>query len=352
MRILFVADLHYALKQFDWLLARAEGFASFGSNFAPFVNGLLGRRPIRWMLEKMLGVSRRRRLPTFALQNYFRRARGQGLTKRGVATEPVSRDAQRSVRVAYFVDVFAAYNDPLIGEATVAVLRHHGIEVYVPPRQVGCGMAALAVGDIETAREVAIRNVRVFADLVREGYRIVCSEPTAALMLSQDYPDLLDDADTASVAANTVELTAFLGELHDAGRLRTDFRPLNLTFGHHVPCHVKALRTPPAGPRLLSLIPGARVQMIDVGCSGMAGTYGLNVRNMATSLAAGRPMLDELARPEHQYGSSECSACRLQMQQGTGKRALHPVQYMALAYGLMPGLADRLRKPFGGRVCS
>ena len=68
------------------------------------------------------------------------------------------------------------------------VLRHNGIEVYVPPRQVGCGMAALAVGDVETAREHALRNVRVLADLVREGYRIVCSEPTAALMLSQDYP--------------------------------------------------------------------------------------------------------------------------------------------------------------------
>ena len=101
----------------------------------------------------------------------------------------------------------------------MAVLRHHGIEVYVPPRQVGCGMAALAVGDVETAREIAMRNVRVLADLVREGYRIVCSEPTAALMLSQDYLDLLDDPDTATVAANTVELTTFLGELHAAGRL-------------------------------------------------------------------------------------------------------------------------------------
>src|SRR4029079_13440771 len=114
------------------------------------------------------------------------------------------------------MDVFANYNDPLIGEATVAVLKHHGVEVYVPPRQVGCGMAPFAQGDIETAREVAIRNVRVMADLVREGYRIVCSEPTAALMLSHDYPDILPDADAAALAANTVELTSFLWDLHRA----------------------------------------------------------------------------------------------------------------------------------------
>ena len=77
----------HGLDRGDWLLARAEGFAAFGSNFAPFVNGLLARRPIRWMLEKLLGVSRHRRLPTFALKNFFRRARGAGLTTKGARGE-------------------------------------------------------------------------------------------------------------------------------------------------------------------------------------------------------------------------------------------------------------------------
>ena len=48
------------------------------------------------------------------------------------------------------------------------------------------------------------------------------AEPTAALMLTQDYPDILPDADAAAVAANTTELTAFLWELHQAGRLSFD----------------------------------------------------------------------------------------------------------------------------------
>jgi Fe-S oxidoreductase len=246
--------------------------------------------------------------------------------------------------------VFPAYNDPLIGEATVAVLRHNGIDVYVPPRQVGCGMAALAVGDVEAAREAAVRNVRVLADLVREGYRVVCSEPTAALMLSQDYLDLVNDTDTAAVAAHTTELTSFLGELHAAGRLRTDFRRLDLTLGHHIPCHLKALRGPPAGSRLLSLIPGLRVHTIDAGCSGMAGTWGMKAANYDTSLAAGAGMFAELNRPGVLFGATECSTCRMQMQEGSGKRTLHPVQYLALGYGLLPELEARLRKPLGRLV--
>ena len=42
------------------------------------------------------------------------------------------------------------------------------------------------------------------------------------------------------------------------------------------------------GPGLLALIPELRVNKIDVSCSGMAGTYGLNARNLPRSLAAGR----------------------------------------------------------------
>jgi Fe-S oxidoreductase len=160
-------------------------------------------------------------------------------------------------------------------------------------------------------------------------------------MLRNDYPSLLDDPDTQLVAERTVELTAYLAELHRQGKLRTDFRPLTLSVGHHVPCHLKALGQPPAGPDLLALIPALRVHTIDVSCSGMAGTFGLKKENHAVSLAAGRPMLDELCRPHIFFGSTECSTCRMQMEEGSGKRTLHPVQYLALAYNLMPDIAKR-----------
>jgi Fe-S oxidoreductase len=274
----------------------------------------------------------------FAPRSFLRLARQRGWTRKPRSARP---------RVAYFVDVFANYNDPLIAEATVAVLHHNGIEVYVPPGQVGSGMAPLTYGDVESAREALGRNLRVLAELARENFPIVCSEPSAALMLRHDALSLLDDSDARLVAAQVVELTAYLWDLHQQGLLRTDFRPLPASVGHHVPCHVKALGRPAVGPALLGLIPQLRVGTIDVSCSGMAGTFGLKSERYELSLAAGRPMLDELARPAHLFGSTECSACRLQMEDGSGKRALHPVQYLALAYGLMPELTGRLKEPIG-----
>jgi len=281
-------------------------------------------------------------LPAFAARNFLTRAARRGWTRPPQSKKP---------RVAYFVDVFANYNDPLLAEAVVAVLHHQGIEVYIPPGQIGCGIAPLAQGDVETAREAAEINLRVLADIAREGYTIVCSEPSAALMLRHDYRDIIDDPDTGLVAARTVELTGFLWDLKQYGRLQTDFRPLPFVVGHHVPCHLKALGGgAPKGPDLLALIPELRVHSIDVSCSGMAGTYGLKAENYEVSLEAGRPMLQEFANPEIQYGSSECSTCRLQMEDAGRKRALHPIQYLAIAYGLLPELRRRLQRPIGDLV--
>jgi FAD/FMN-containing dehydrogenase/Fe-S oxidoreductase len=331
----------HGLDRSDWVLARTESFAAFGSAFSLLVNAALGSRGCRWVMEKLFGVSRKRRLPAFAARSFLRRA-----SRRGWARQPISERP----RVAYFVDVFANYNDPQIGEAVVAVLQHHDIDVHVPLGQVGCGIAALAQGDVDTAREAAKTNLRVLADIAREGHAIVCSEPTAAVMLRHDYLDLLDDPDAKLVAERTVELTDFLGELHQLGRLRTNFRSLPLSIGHHVPCHLKALGRPAAAPQLLSLIPGMTVRTIDVSCSGMAGTYGLKAENYEMSLKAGEPMLSEFRRPDIRFGSSECSACRMQMEEGGHKRALHPVQYLALAYGLMPDLSRRLERPMSTLV--
>lgn len=328
----------HGLERSDWVLAQTEGFAAAGSALAFLVNAVLASPTARWLLEQLFGLSRRRRLPPFAARPFLDRARRRGWTRPPTAGRP---------RVAYFADVYANYNDPLIGEAVVAVLHHQGIDVYVPPGQVGCGMAPLAQGDVEPAAEAARANVRVLAEAAREGYPVVCSEPTAALMLRDEYPGLLGDSDARLVAAQTVELTAFLADLHAQGRLRTDFRRLDLSVGHHVPCHLKALRGAAGGPGLLALIPGLRVRTIDVSCSGMAGTFGLKAANYETSLRAGAPMLRELARRTIDAGSTECSTCRMQMEEGSRKRTLHPVQYLALAYGLMPELGRRLRQPVG-----
>lgn len=331
----------HGLDWHDWFFAHLEELVAWASSWAGLANFALRSNSIRWILEKLFGLSARRRLPPLASRPFLESARRRGWC-RPLHLQTRTGDLPP---IAFFVDTFANYYDPSLAEAGVAVLRHQRLDVYVPAGQRGCGMTALALGDLDTCRERARHHLRLLADLARAGYLIVCAEPTAALMFRHDYPDLVDDAEARLLAERTVELTAFLADLHVQGRLRTDFQPLPLHLGYHIPCHLKALGRPPATPVLLRLIPGMQLTILDLSCSGMAGTFGLRAAHYADSLAAGQPMLQALAQPHIQFGVTECSACRLQMEDVTGKRTLHPVQYLALAYGLLPEIRRRLEEP-------
>jgi Fe-S oxidoreductase len=126
-------------------------------------------------------------------------------------------------------------------------------------------MNRLAIGDVERARDLAVRNVRLLADAVRQGYEIVCTEPTAALCLTREYPNLIEDDDARLVAEHTHDACEYLWKLHEAGKLELNFQPLNLTLGYHMPCHLKALEVGSPGENLLRLIRGVNVRRIERG---------------------------------------------------------------------------------------
>jgi FAD/FMN-containing dehydrogenase/Fe-S oxidoreductase len=333
-----------------WFLARAESLLALAGNFAFTANRVLGTKAGRWTLEKIFGLSRHRTMPAFTHRSFVRRARRLGLTRKprpGKGPAPAGK-------LAFFVDPFTNWIDPTVGLAAVSVLKLHGYAVFVPARVRPTGAAALAQGDLDTARDYAAKNVRRLVELVRDDYRIVTTDPTAALFLTRDYPRLLADdpdrkTDADLVAAHTVEFTTLLAQWQTKGELKPFPTALPITLGHHVPCRMKAIRQLHA-PALLGLIPGITVRTLDVSCSGMAGAWGLSRKHYAASLAAGKPMLDKLNEPGILYGSTECGPCRMQMQEGTGKRTMHPAHYLAFGYGLMPELEDRLLKPLGKRI--
>ena len=74
----------------------------------------------------------------------------------------------------------------------------------------------------------------------------------------------------------------------------------------------------------------------------MAGTYGLKKANYRTSLRAGWELISHMRGPGVQAGTTECSACKMQMEQGTSKPTLHPLKLLALSYGLMPEITSQL----------
>jgi FAD/FMN-containing dehydrogenase/Fe-S oxidoreductase len=320
----------------DWIMTRLDLLAAIGRLLSPLTNWVIGNRQMRWIMEKTLGIAQGRKLPRVAARPFLRRAAKRRLTRQN------RRSAQR---VLYFVDTFANYHDPQLGEAVVSVLKHNGIGVYIPADQWSSGMASIACGAVDQARKIAKHNIRLLSEAVRQGYHIVATEPAAVLCLTHEYLHLIDDEDSRLVANNTSEACSYLWKMHLTGQLQLDFKPIHASLGYHTPCHLRALNVGTPGENLLGLVPGLRVHHIEEGCSGMAGTFGLLHRNYRSSLRVGRGLIAKLRSPAIQAGTTECSSCRIQMEQGTTKRTIHPMKLLALAYGLMPEVASLLTTP-------
>jgi len=327
----------HGLNRTDWLLSRAHSFGALGCTIAPFANWVIGHPQIRWVLDKLLGIAEKRKLPQFARRSYLRSM------DRRLAKKP--RFEKNRKPVIYFVDHYANYHDPELARAFVAVLQHNRIPVYVPPNQVASGMAMISAGELSAAKLLAEENIRELSDLARDGCPIVCTEPSAALALKEEYPQLLDSLDATTVADRTIEAGAYLLDLHQAGLLKTDFNPLKLDVAYHTPCHLRALGDETPFKTLLSLIPGLQVHTIEEGCSGMAGAYGVTSENFQTSIQIGWGLISKMRDPDLDSGTTECSSCKIQMEQGTTTPTLHPIKLLALAYGLMPEIQSKLTTP-------
>lgn len=329
----------HGLSVTDRFLSRLDLVTSLASRSPLLANWALENRAMRWMLEKMTGIASSRRLPQIARLPFMRWAAKNKLTR-------PNRGAGR--KVLFLHDHYANWNNPLVGIALVQVLQHQKVEVYVPTWQSVSRMTMITLGDVERARKLIAPQIRELADAVRQGYEIVTTEPTAALCLKHEYLQLFDHEDAKLVAAHTWEAGQYLWAMHSNNELELDLKPLTTTVMYHTPCHLKALDYEHSGMRLLGLIPGLSVQNADAGCSGMAGTFGMRRQTYRTSLRVGWGLISAMQQTSAQIGSTECTACKLQMEQGVAKPTIHPIALLAFAYGKLPEVRSWIQRRHEG----
>lgn len=331
------------LRRSDWILSRAHSFGPIGCRMAPLMNWLLNNRISRWMLERLVGIARDRKLPRFAGRTFLAsvtqtHSRRKGPLPKGTAV--------------YFVDHFANHHDPQLAWAFVRLMEHLGVGVHVPAEQTASGLAMISAGDLDAARVLALQNIRCLGPFAREGYPIVCTEPAAVIALQQDYPRLIDHPDVAAVAAQAQDAGTYLQSLLAKRTEPISLAPLPMAAAYHTPCHTRALTAQSSYLELLRRIPELHLQPLELGCSGMAGAFGLTAENFETSLAIGAPLIAEMQRPERQLGITECSSCKLQMEQGTPTPTIHPLKLLAHSAGLMPEVRLKLNPNLKRRLVS
>jgi Fe-S oxidoreductase len=194
--------------------------------------------------------------------------------------------------IVLLVDSFTALFHPSTVTDAVKVLSDAGYHVItVHPESEGTGKlidsgrSLFSQGYIERTTEQANHLLSILKPHLALNRRIVGLEPSALLMLRDEYLMLKLGEEAVLLAKNTLLFEEFIAREQTAGRFKVSFNTLNngekvLVHGH---CHQKAVGAMKSMRKALRLIPNLSFEFIEASCCGMAGSFGLEAEHATQS---------------------------------------------------------------------
>ncbi|WP_435333224.1 FAD-linked oxidase C-terminal domain-containing protein [Haloarchaeobius sp. TZWWS8] len=302
----------------DRLFRDIDRWAALGSRLAP-VSNLAAKLPgSRTVAKHALGVSPDRELPTFRRESF-----ADWFGSRGPSVSP----ADAGHRVVVVPDTYTNYTEPAVGKAAVRVLEAAGCHVAVPPDLGPSGRPAYSLGFLDEARERAERFVEHVAPLAVDGWHVVFVEPADAVMVQDEYADLLSrSSERDAVMAATTGVCRFLDERRLDEEITFEAPAERLVYHGH--CNQKAIGRDHHAVGLLRRA-GYEVDPLDSGCCGMAGSFGYHEEHYDLSQAIGRILFDQV---DDRDGTPVApgASCRTQLGDRPGAETPpHPIEKLA-----------------------
>ncbi len=311
------------------VFARVRTINRVGSMFAPVSNWVARSAPNRWLMEKVIGVDRRRSLPG------FERAAWRKINRR--VNGPM---------VLLFGDCFSAFSEPGVALATARVFNAFGYRVWSAPAALGCCQRpAISTGQLAAATRGINRSLLRFNELLEspELSAMVVCEPSCLSAFKDEWAKLRLSQDAVAQGAALREGAGldpggaflpeqFLAERWDEHPRRPAFhRPAGrvLLHGH---CHQKALWGIESSAAMLRrVVPASQLHVLDTGCCGMAGSFGFTTDRYELSMKIGELGFLPAARSLEEGDTlvAAGTSCRHQALDGAGVRAVHPMEFLA-----------------------
>ncbi len=300
------------------LMAHLPQLNRLAAPFAPVVNWLQQRRLLRWLLEKLGGIDRRRSLPPLHADHF----------RRWFRHHQADPNAGARGKVLLLADCFTTFNEPAVARAAVRVLERAGYAVELADMTC-CGRTLISKGFLRRSRVLIQEQVPALARQVADGTPLVGLEPSCLLSLADEWTELLPGPDTRAVAGACFLADDWLARQARAGKADLDLRPRRekcLVHGH---CHQKALVGTKGTAAALRLVPGLDVTVLDTGCCGMAGSFGFERDHYDLSVKiAGLSLLPALAAEPAATVVAPGTSCRHQIHDLAGRNARHPLEVL------------------------
>ena len=321
------AKIHYGThkpKLRDRMLASTDFMGSLASPFAPIVNATLPIKPVKAVLDGVLGIDHRRTFPKYSGQKF------ETWFKKNAS----DKQAAFKNQIAYFHGCYVNYNYPQLGKDFVAVMNALGYGVNLLDKEKCCGVAMIVNGLIDGAKKHAVHNVSVLKKAADKGMKILTSSSTCVLTMRDEYPDLLK-VDNSAVRDSLSLATKFIFHLIDSGKVKVAFKKdYKAKIAYHTPCHMEKLGWGIFSTSLLKMIPGVQFVMLDSNCCGISGTYGFKKENYEVSQAIGKPLFDQIRKETPDFVACDCETCKWQIEMSTGFTVKNPISVLAEALDL------------------
>jgi FAD/FMN-containing dehydrogenase/Fe-S oxidoreductase len=286
--------------------------------FRPLYNFIYRHKPLQKTANLLAGFHPERSMPLLPDQ-----------TMETWSNNRTSIPSPSKETVQFFIDEFTNQLDVEIGKKAVQLLERLGYRIELITG-LESGRTYLSKGLVKKA--AAIINYNLSA--INSRFPIVGIEPSAILTLRDEYLDLATPANkqkAKEIAAVVFTIEEFIAAEIDKGRIQSsDFHTDRKKLVLHGHCYQKVLSSQSHSVKMLQLPANYEVEIIPSGCCGMAGSFGYEKEHYEISQQVGELVLFPAIRKQQEdvLIVAAGTSCRHQIKDGTGRKALHPVEVL------------------------
>ncbi len=304
------------------LLANTDFIGSMATPFAPLVNMTVGLKPVKMVMDKVIGIDHHRTFPRYAFGTF------EGWLKR-----KRKKQSKFARQISYFHGCYVNYNNPQLGKDFVKVMNALGIGVQLLEKEKCCGVPLISNGLIDKARRQGEHNTALLRQSIIENNRpVVGTSTTCTFTLRDEYPHLLS-IDNADIRDKIDLATRYIYRILESGEVQLRFKKNapQRRVAYHTACHMEKLGWAYYSIALLKMIPSVELTILDSQCCGIAGTYGFKKENYPTAQAIGDTLFRKIEASGCDVVSTDCETCKWQIEMSTSKPVVHPISLLAEA---------------------
>ncbi len=227
-----------------------------------------------------------------------------------------SAPGKSGLKVAFFPGCVSDKMFPGIAEASLKIFEHHGVGVFMPDKQVCCGIPALASGDRKAYEDLLAMNLSVFGEAEFDYFITPCATCTATI--KEIWPKLTDNLTPwqkekiARLHEKAMDITAFVVDVLGVAPASMPKGGEILTY--HDSCHMKKSLGVSAQPRKL-LGMNSKYQLKEMAesdrCCGSGGSFTLYHYDISKEI--GQRKRNNIVATGASYVATGCPACMMQM---------------------------------------